>query len=289
MTGIVLALLAAVMFSLRSFLTKKLAITYDANVITAISRIISLIPLVVAMLLFTTSPKLTAPLPVLVLAIFFILAGSFANVLQAKAVKEMPVSTFSSINQIGVFFSAMVSGLILKEYPNFIESACIIMIVVLAASISSPNQSLRSMIRNLKGDRAFLYIILSQLAYSASGVFVRYWLQIDDPFLITFYLSIGFAAVPLPSAIKSIRSENISKKQIFSPTMIGLGLVTAGAILFNFMAKKFVYASIVDTILSSSIVFTLLLGFIFLNEKFSKKMYMKFAAIAVGIALIAIL
>lgn len=286
--GIILSLSSTIAYVIRGLLEKRLVKNFDATAINVASRFLSIVPILGLIVVSGEPVEITASWQVVASLLAVVIIGGAGCIYSMKALNEMPISVYNTVSNLGIVFTALVSGLILKETPSVVESVMIILIVSLCLSVSTGGRSIKEIVKTAFKNKGLKYVIIGQFLFSLSSIGGRYWAQVDSPASIVLASTIGIVLVQLPIVLMKKRISQL--KNIFRQPRVYLLALAAGlGFILNIASKSYVSATLFETIISLKLFIFILLGRMFLNENHEKLMYLKFITVAglvVGLAFV---
>lgn len=286
--GFAVSIVAALLYSVRGILTKVAQKTMPVSMFTGTIRLISAIPIVILAIVLDI-PLVPVVTPATVL-LFIVLcsAGTLANHYVVKALTAVPIGVYNSVTNIGIAFTLVFSALLLREYPTAPETILIAIVMILCMTIPAQSTDFSEIISNIRKNKGFHYVLLTQGIYSFSAVGFRYWTHVDHFLTIAIYFSLGTGLCGLVwSYLKKQPRPTI--QQTFDYRTIVLSLITGAALALSLGSRFYLSTTISDVLLSSSIIFSLILGQILLQERHSKQTYLKIGMLLLAVCLLPVI
>ncbi|MDD3647795.1 MAG: EamA family transporter [Candidatus Dojkabacteria bacterium] len=273
--GVVYALVAAIGYSLRSYIF-KLAVNkgYDPALVQLVYRIISIPISIIFLLLLKNSSLYTSFEPSYVLLLVCSITVSFlADRSVDYGFAKLDISVASLFAQLSPLFAIIVSFVLLHEVPGNISIVGILIIVVTSLWFSSV---LNSKATEKTDRRGAFGIIAGQFLYNVNGVMLRTFAIIMGELSYIFYFSIGLAVLYSITAVRrgSLKILKTNRKSL--SILIVYGVISYFPFLFTMLAFKNILIPVAFALTSLSLIFTILMGYLFLGER--KDLYKKLAA-----------
>lgn len=216
--------------------------------------------------------------------IFLILSGISTALLWIyyfKALEEGCVNKVSPIDKLSIVLTLILSNIFLKEEIT-INKAISMLLIVTGSLLTIKKDD-----KNAKSNKWLLYAILTGIFTSTTTILGKIGIKDINPNIALFVRTIVVYIILLiiniiKKNLKSIRK--INKKDFIC--ILLTGVTTSISWIFYYKALKIGNVSGVFTIEKSSLLFSVLLSTIFLEDKLYKKTIIGLIIIVIGIILL---
>jgi len=189
-----------------------------------------------------------------------------------KALQTEEVSFVVPLLGISPLITALISALILREFPSFwgVVGMFLVVLGLYILNLQKQHEHFLEPIKHLVQNSAFKYLVLMLLSYSLGIIVDKLAISYSN---IYFYSLINYLFVSLAlfviARFKAKKNFGQLKTGLFSFTIIGL--IVAGYTWLRFAALQSGNTGYVSATLSSSVLFSILLGILFFKEKMLPK------------------
>ena len=203
--------------------------------------------------------------------------GTFGMFFGYKSITLIPLAQASTISYIKVFFVAFLAYIFLKEKIKYQIIFCSIIGFVGIFFITNPD--------NFMSFKGSFYATISALFVAAGIISVSFLSKKNAPMTILFYNSLFASIISCIIFYGEIQlSSNINVLQ-------SLILITLTALLgqyFNAISYKDTQANVIVLFGYSRILFSFILGFLFLNEQLGLNFFLGFILILLSTGFVSI-
>lgn len=285
-----LALGSALFYSFRGILEKRIIHNVDKYVLGLAIRLFA-IPFF--FLPFLWSPHSFIPLTHLnwqfwvTILIICGISTPIETVLYYKALQTEEVTLILPILALGPALTVLWGAIGLHEIPHLLGVLGVLCLVfgVYALKIGHAREGLLQPIHHLRNNPAIRLMFLVMLSTSLSGVLDKVGVINSNAYmygLVNYiFVSIALFLIVLYKAKHNIHQLVTHKKPFFV-----IGTVIAAYTLLNFLALQSGFAGYVGAVRSSYILFTMVMGILFLKEKDAKQKFLAGVFIVLGLVLI---
>lgn len=285
-----LALFSAVFYSFRGILEKRIIHNVDKYVLGLAIRLFA-IPFF--FLPFLWSPHSFVPLTHLNiqfwLTVIFIccISTPIETVLYYKALQTEEVTLILPILALGPALTVLWGAIGLREIPHVLGIVGVLCLVfgVYALKIGHAREGLMQPIHHLRNNPAIRLMFLVMLSASLSGVLDKVGVVNSNAYmygLVNYiFVSITLFVIALYKSKHHLSQLITHRKSFFI-----IGTVIAVYTIFNFLALQTGFAGYVGSVRASYILFTMIMGVLFLKEKDAKQKFLAGIFIVLGLVLI---
>ena len=200
-----------------------------------------------------------------ILIVLASLCYCIANLFGLKALKEMRISVFKPISGLSSVFVIFFAILFLNERINLIQSLGILLILIpisYLAVLEYHHKEIRK--KNL------FYLLLAILFEAGAIIFDRIILRTLNIFTYFYFLKLSLIIMFIIIMFLFYNCRiNLAffKKKIAAIAALALITMTGTYFYFNALSNPFASVGIIKTILSTSLVFTTVIGGTYFKEK----------------------
>lgn len=286
--GILLGLSSGVFHSLMSLTSKKVLQDADQYVVAFSYALFSLPFFVFALFWFGLSPTNTAFWYATVVSA---LLSSAALVLMMYALKVGDLSYVAPFLAFTPAFLIPISAVMLGEMPTAFGIVGVVLVTVGAYVLSfDPKESsknLLSPVRGLFNNKGALAALSVALIYAVSSNFNKIAVENADPLTYVFFVQILNVLILFPVMIFPLgHRERVAKLVKHYKPLLIVGFFVAAALLAQMTALNFLLVSYVISLKRTSVLFSVLLGFLVFREKNSPFRFLGSAIMVSGVFLI---
>jgi drug/metabolite transporter (DMT)-like permease len=258
---LIYSLLCALFLSLTDYFTKKYAHNSRDSAL-AFSRIFFGLPLLWAIALLEGLPDIN---PGILKVYLSALPLEFAAILlYMKSLRVSPLSLTVPFLSFTPVFLLITSPLIMKEFPSWQGMTGVLIIVAGAyiLNLGSVKGGLSLPFRMIFREKGSWMMLIVALIYSITSNLGKKGILYSSP---SFFAASYFTLLSLVLYLPLIRSGGI--KVVFKKELLVIGTLSAIMISFHMFALKLTYVSYMISVKRSSMLFSIILGALFLKEK----------------------
>ena len=188
---------------------------------------------------------------------------------------------------IGPAFTAFYGTLFLREMPSFEGVIGILLVVfgIYTLKLQHAKDGILQPFHHIRKNKAMQFMFLVMLSSSLAGLLDKIGIVATNGYVygVANYalVSISLFVITLIKAPKNLGELLVHKTSFFF-----LGAVVASYTLLNFVALETGFAGYVGTVRASYILFTMIMGIVFLKEKDGKQKLLASVFIVIGLILI---
>lgn len=284
------ALASAVIYSFRGILEKLIIGHVDKYVLGFAIRFFALPFFFIPLILFPEKVVPISSLPVeFWIAVFAIscVITPIETVLYYKALKDEEVTLVLPILSLAPVLTLVFGSIILKEVPNLYGIIGIILILfgIYALKLGHAKEGLLQPFHHLKNSRGVQLMSIVIVSYGLSSVLDKVGVSNSNAY---FYALINYITVSITLFIIAYFKARNHLNQLwkYKNQFFLIGSVVAGYTLLYLIALEDGLASYAIAIRNASIIFTMILGYLFFKESDIKQKL--FAAVFIFLGLVCI-
>lgn len=188
---------------------------------------------------------------------------------------------------IGPAFTAFYGALFLKEIPSFEGVVGILLVVfgIYALKLQHAKDGILEPFHHIGRNKAMQFMFLVMLSSSLAGLFDKVGIVATNGYVygLTSYILVSIILF----VITFVKAKNhLGQIVVHGKSFFLLGAVVASYTLLNFVALETGFAGYVGTVRASYILFTMIMGILFLKEKDGKQKLLAGVFIVIGLILI---
>lgn len=281
------SLFFAVWSSVAMLITKKLLRTLDPYFLFAFLLAIT-VPFTAIILLIVGVPVFKAEFftSIFIAAILDIVAA----LLFYKALNASEISLLSPISSFNPIFTLIFAAFLLNETPTFLKLVGVVIIVIGAylLNISNVRAGILKPFSILLSDKGVQLFLVTNFLWGLTPIFQKRAALATNPITpvaIPLIESALIALMLFPVFLRTKKYKNflISKSKLF----IFLGAMTALGQFAALMAFSLTNLAYATAVFKLSVLFTVILGGVFLKEKNIKERFLGAAVMVLGTILLA--
>lgn len=287
-----LALLSAAIYSLRSILEKRSLSGAKVNpYILAFGVRAFALPLFTLpfFLGIATFPDFSSIDPQFWWAV--ILVGGIFTPLEMiffyKALQREAVSFVAPLLGLSPIVTTLLAGLFFQEFPQ--PLGVVGMVIILGAlyllNVQKGQQSWLDPLHSLLRNKAFPYVMVMMVFYALGVILDKVAIVATDFYVYSLVIYATVSLALLIIAWWKARSEFVVLRENFTSFML-IGVVVASYTWLRFAALGQGQAGYVSTVLATSVLFSVLMGVIFLREKQVAQKLIAAVLVLLGLVLI---
>ncbi len=263
--------ISALSESFTNLLAKKKMTHFDSTAVTW-AWVTSSLLLLGSLVLINGVPELTPIFfAVLLSRIFF---DTFALLSYSRALQLDDISFIAPLFNFSAIVTVIISFFINSELPGFLGMLGILLVVMGAyvLNFKSGKRDLLHPFKNMLGNKASLYMIISTILYGIVFSVSKIGIQNSNLIFFTFSSALGMSITIFTIAFFKNRSDllKVMKPKIFVQ-FIPLGIVDAVKILALMATINTTFVGYADAANSTSTLYTVFLGAFFLKEKIKSR------------------
>lgn len=287
-----LSISSAIIYSLRGVIEKKTIRNVNKYILGFAIRLFTF-PFF--FLPFIINPELAKPLLHSNLnfwfAIFFVsfICTPIETFFYYSALEDEELTTVLPILSLGPILTLFIGSIALKEVPGLFGLLGIILITIgiYSLKIQHAREGFLEPIKHLGRNKAIQFMFIVMVSQSIGAIFDKIGVSNSNAYIYAFF-NYFFVCISL-SIITVIKAKPYLKQLITNfKTFILIGLVISSYTLLYLSALQSGFASYVSAIKNTYILFSIILGIIFLREKEGKQKIFAGIIIVIGLVLIKI-
>ncbi len=224
-------------------------------------------------------------------SVFFVslISTPLEMILFYKALQKEELSYVVPLLGLGPLLTTLANSLVFHELPSAwgLLGMMIIIFGLYTLNIQKQGENFWAPFRHLVKNQAFKYISLMLISYSIGVVIDKMAITSSD---VYFYALVNYLFVSIALyVIARIKAQNHfgQLRANFKPFML-IGLVVAGYTWLRFAALELENAGYVSAVLSTSVIFSIVLGLLFFGENKAMRKLFVGIVILIGLAVIKI-
>ncbi|HET9946558.1 MAG TPA: EamA family transporter [Patescibacteria group bacterium] len=287
-----LALASAFFYSFRGIGEKRIISKVNTFILGAAVRLFAL-PFFV--LPFFFRPQLALPLHHLdstfwvVVAIVSLINTPLEAFCYYEALKREEVTLVLPILTLGPVLTVLFASVFLHELPTFLGVAGVLFVVlgIYALKLSQAKEGLLEPLKVLHKNTAVRLMLVVVLSQGISSLFDKVGVVHSNAYVYALINYVGVSLVLVGIAIFKA-FDQLKQFFTYAKYFFILGFIVAGYTLFYYVALETGFAGYVSAIKSASLLFTMLMGILFLKEKDGKQKILSGILIVIGLILLKI-
>jgi uncharacterized membrane protein len=287
------ALASAIIYSFRGILEKKIIGNTNRYILGFAVRAFALpfffIPLIIFPDKIVPIHSLTPEFWVAVTAICFI-STPLETVFYYKALKDEEVSFVLPLLSLAPVVTLGLSAIFLQEYPNpyGIVGVLLIILGIYTLKLSQAKEGLFEPFRHIKNSRGAQMMSIVFLSIGLSSMFDKIGVANSNAYYFALVNYIGVSTMLFIIAFVKARKHLKELQTNWKPFLV-IGAVVASYTIFYMLALEESFASYAIAIRNASVIFTIILGYLFFREKDLKQKLLAAVIIALGLIFIKVL
>lgn len=287
------ALTSAIIYSLRGVFEKTIVNNVNKYILGFAIRFFAL-PFFLLPFIFL--PQTIIPIHELsqefwiALAVVCLINTPLETIFYYEALKEEEVSLVIPILSLSPALTLFLGTFLLHEYPTFYGILGIFLILagIYSLKISQAKEGLLQPFHHLKNSRGVRLMLIVAVSYGFGSIFDKIGVAQSNAYVYAFanytFISLVLFVIAYWKARNDLKQIWLYKKQF---SMIGV--IVAAYTLLYMLSLQDGFASYAIAIRNASIIFTILLGYIFFREKHIKQKLLAALIIFIGLLCIKIL
>ncbi|HSD98392.1 MAG TPA: EamA family transporter [Patescibacteria group bacterium] len=285
-----LALGSALFYSFRGILEKRIIGNVDKYILGLAIRLFA-IPFFFVPFLWSPN-SFISPLHLswqfwTVVAIICCITTPIETILYYKALQTEEVTLILPILALGPALTVLWGSLTLHEIPSLFGLVGVLSLVfgVYALKIGHAKEGLLEPIHHLRNNPAIRLMFVVMLSSSLSSVLDKVGVVHSNAYM---YGLINYLAVSVALFVIALYKSKHHLRQLIThktPFLV-IGTVIAAYTLLNFLALQTGFAGYVGAVRASYLLFTMIMGILFLKEKDAKQKILSGIFIVLGLILI---
>ncbi|MBA3723403.1 MAG: EamA family transporter [Candidatus Levybacteria bacterium] len=287
------ALASAIIYSFRGILEKKIISNVNNYILGFAVRAFALPFFFLPLLLF---PDKVVPLqnlsPEFWFVVFFIafICTPLETIFYYKALDEEEVSFVLPLLSLAPVVTLGLSAVILKEIPNIFGIIGVLLIIlgIYTLKLSHAKDGLLQPFRHIKNSRGAQLMTIVFLSLGLGSVLDKIGVANSNAYFFALINYIGVSLTLFLIALVKARAHMKEQKTYWKQFLL-IGSVVAGYTLLYLLALEESFASYAIAIRNASIIFTIILGYLFFKEKDLKQKILAAIIISAGLIFIKVL
>lgn len=208
-----------------------------------------------------------------------------ATLTYMKSIQLSPLSLTIPFLSFTPVFMLITSPLILGEYPSWIATAGIACIVAgtYSVNISATKDGIFAPFKAIVQERGSALMLLTAILFSITSVYGKVGAVASSPlFFGAVYYTITAAFLLIPVLIRG------ELRYLFRPALICIGLFTGVSIITQMVGITLIQVSYFIALKRMSLLFSILLGWLFLKERNIRERLLGGILMMIGVAIITV-
>ncbi len=287
------ALASAIIYSFRGILEKKIISNVNNYILGFAVRVFALPFFFLPLFLF---PEKVIPLqnltPEFWFVVFFIalVCTPLETIFYYKALDEEEVSFVLPLLSLAPVITLGLSAVILKEVPNIFGVIGVLLIIlgIYTLKLSHAKEGLLEPFKHIKNSRGAQLMTIVFLSLGLGSVLDKIGVANSNAY---FYALINYIGVSTTLFFIALFKARTHMKELVTywKQFLLIGSVVAAYTLLYMLALEESFASYAIAIRNASIIFTIILGYLFFKEKDLKQKIIAAIIISVGLIFIKVL
>ncbi|PSR03780.1 MAG: hypothetical protein BRD50_05225 [Bacteroidetes bacterium SW_11_45_7] len=288
MTWIVVAIMSALVDSLRDVTSKVVLNTELSPFLISWAFRAFILPFLVPLLFFVEPPEWNQHL-ILLITLSTVLKA-FNTVLFLNAIKATDLSIISPVTTATPLFITILSPFVLGEVPGFYGAIGIGLIIFggYIINFKTLGDNLLTPFRALAHDRGMKMMIGVTFLWAITAMIDRMGLKEVSPVYWAFIPYVGMSLLLAPALIGDSRKKVQQLRKHFGHFVL-LGLLGTGAILFHLTAISLQMVAYVISVKRLRAIFGIIWGYLFFGERNIRYRLVGAVIMILGVLLITVL
>ncbi len=287
------ALASAIIYSFRGVLEKRIIGNTNRYVLGFAVRLFALPFFFIPLFLF---PDKVIPIQNLSFEFWFAIAfiaficTPLETVFYYKALKEEEVSFVLPLLSLAPVITLACSALFLREFPNIFGIIGVLLIIlgIYTLKLNHAREGIMQPFRHIKNNKGAQMMTIVFLSLGIGSVIDKVGVSNSNAYVFALVNYIGVSTTLFFITVIKAR-KHLRELQTYWKQFLLLGAVVAGYTLLYVLALEESFASYAIAIRNASIIFTIVLGYLFFKEKDIKQKILAAVIIAAGLVFIKIL
>lgn len=287
-----LSIFSALIYSLRGILEKKTIKNVNKYILGYAVRLFAL-PFLLIPLFFKPQiiEPITHPNPHFWIAVIFlaIVCTPIETYFYYSALKDQELTTALPILSLGPILILLIGSFLLKEVPNLfgLFGVVLITIGIYSLKIHHAREGFFEPLKHLGRNKAIQFMFIVMISQSAGGIIDKIGVSSSNAYIFAI-MNYLFVCISLTLIVLLKAKAHIKQLITYFKSFLLIGAVVSSYTLLYLLALETGFAAYVSAIKNSYILFSIILGIIFLKEKEGKQKIFAGIIIVAGLAFIKI-
>ena len=207
-----------------------------------------------------------------------------------KALEEEEVSFVLPLLSLAPVVTLLFSAIFLKEFPNIFGVIGVLLIIlgIYTLKLSHARDGLLQPFKHIKNNRGAQLMTIVFLSLGIGSVIDKIGVSNSNAYIFALVNYMGVCTTLLIITLIKAR-KHLGQLGTYWKQFLLLGSIVAGYTILYMLALEESFASYAIAIRNASIIFTIILGYLFFKEKDLKQKLLAAVIIAIGLIFIKVL